>query len=356
MRNPRRWRNIGLAFVASGIVALIPLIVLSRPAVDHWAVGLAFGYGLMAIIFGGYFTFLSHQGARAQDALLRSENVLARWRVDAATWRAFVEVNGKLNQAPDGLLNELSIPDDATDGGIEVIIGKEAVQVDGSIHPLPLRGTPEITGTVLDIGRYGPSFIEFRLFYPGGGHGASGVPHASVRRALRVPVAANAQREAKAVIAHFNRGRSAPADFFHGAGDGSDPEDLNTCYFCGYQTHQYRSRCPQCGRGMQTKRWSRCFGWGILACGLFVTVLIAAELFYTAPMLLRPGVSIGGARFSGTPGQALLVFAILGLVGAFGVTAFLYGLWQISTGRANLKVVGFLAGIFALLMLVAVML
>lgn len=292
----------------------------------------------MEIIFGTLWTIWRHGEARAQDALLQKENVIARWRVDAATWHAFVEVNGKLNWAPDGLLNELSISDEVPDGGIEVIIGKEAVQVDGDIHPLPLRGTPEITGTVLDVGRYGPLFIEFQFFYPGGGgHGASGVPHASVRRALqRRPIRAGG--------------------FFHGAGDGSDPEDLNTCYFCGHQTHQYRSRCPQCGRGMQTKRWSRRFGWGMLACGLFVTVLIAAVLFYTAPMLPRPGVSIGGARFSGTPGQALFVFAILGLVGAFGVTALLYGLWQIRTGRANLKIAGFLAGIFALLMLVAVML
>lgn len=356
MRNPHRWRNIGLAFVVSGIVALIPFMVLSKPAVDHWAVGIAFVYGLMAIIFGGYFSMLSHRSARAQEALLRGEGILARWCVDAATWRAFVEVNGKLNWAPDGLLNELSIVDEAPDGGIEVIVGKEAVQVGGSIHSLPLRGTPEITGAVLDIGRYGPSFIEFQLFYPGGGHGASGVPQAPVRRALRVPVAANAQREAKAVIAHYNEGRSAPADFFHGAGDGSDAEDLNTCYSCGYQTHQYRSRCPQCGGGMQTRRWSRRFGWGMLACGLFITVLIGAVLYYTAPMLLRPGVSTGGARFSGTPGQALFVFAILGVVGVFGVTALLYGVWQIRTGRANLKIAGFLAGIFALLLLVAVIL
>ena len=57
----------------------------------------------------------------------------------------------------------------------------------------------------------------------------------------------------------------APSDegaqrFFHGRGDGADPEDLSRCMHCGFETHRYRSECERCGTGLQSRRWSRRFG------------------------------------------------------------------------------------------------
>jgi hypothetical protein len=91
----------------------------------------------------------------------------------------------------------------------------------------------------------------------------------------------------------------------------------------------------------------------MLTCGLFITLLIGVVVFYTAPMLLRPGVSVGGTRFSGTATQASVILGIFGIVATFGVTATLYGLWQIRTGQRNKKVIYFVVGLAAVLWLIA---
>ena len=143
------------------------------------------------------------------------------------------------------------------------------------------------------------------------------------------------------------------ADSLRGPAKGTDPEDLRKCYACGYETYEPASFCTQCGAGMQSRRWSRRYGWMLLACGLLITGTIGAVLFYTAPLLLRPGVSIGGSRFSGTSAQASVILGILGTVALFGVTAAAYGLWQIKTGRRNRKVVYFVVGLAGLLYLIA---
>lgn len=141
-------------------------------------------------------------------------------------------------------------------------------------------------------------------------------------------------------------------DSLHGPAGGTDPEDLSKCYACGYETYESASFCAQCGARMP-RRWSRRYGWVLLLCGLLITGTIGAVLYYTAPLLLRPGVSIGGSRFSGTAAQASVILGILGMVALFGVTATAYGLWQIKTGRRNRKVVYFVVGLAALLYLIA---
>lgn len=104
---------------------------------------------------------------------------------------------------------------------------------------------------------------------------------------------------------------------------------------------------------MLSKRWSRRYGWILCACGLIITCLIGAVIFYTAPLLLQPGVSIEGTRFSGTVGEARFILGIFGIVLTFGVTATLYGLWQVKTGPRDKRVIWFIAGLAILLYLVA---
>jgi hypothetical protein len=94
----------------------------------------------------------------------------------------------------------------------------------------------------------------------------------------------------------------------------------------------------------------------LVVCGLFISGLIGAVIYYTAPTLLRPGIDIGGTRFSGTAGQGLLVLAVFGLVFMFGMTTLLYGLWQVKTGRRSKKVVYFVVGLAAALGLIALVL
>jgi hypothetical protein len=174
VRNPRRWRNIALAFLAAGVVACVAALLVPANVAGDTVRALAFAFGITAVIFGAGVAIVRHLDARAQDALGRGEDVLARWHVDADTWQAFVTYDRQLSQDDTFLPNELLPRDAVPAAGLAVIVGETAVQVGESIHRLPRRGTPEVTHADLNKGRVRPSFIDLRLYYPGGGGGASG--------------------------------------------------------------------------------------------------------------------------------------------------------------------------------------
>jgi hypothetical protein len=349
MRNPQRSRNIALGFFGSGLAAALAAFLLPGPVAADWVRTCLLIYGSTAILFGGGTALFRHFDARAKEALARGEDIIARWPVDAAAWRDFVAADREWNKQSGFMPNELMPSEEVPAEGVEVIVGKTAVQIGESVHRLPRRGTPEITDATLNDGR--PAVIELQLYYPGGGHGASGVPHPSRRAALRFPVGMGAWKEAGTVVAHFRGDLPGKADFFHGKGDGANPEDLSKCYHCGYETHRYMSHCPECGRGLQSRRWSRRFGAGLLVCGIFISAIMSVVLLAIGPALL--GAGGGGLRFSGSAGQVRLVLGILGAVTLFGVTAACYGLWQILTGRRSNWVIYFAVGIALFLFLVA---
>jgi hypothetical protein len=351
MRNPRAWRTAAVAFAVSGVAAGAAAFLLPERSAPDWLRGCLFIYGLMAVVFGLAGAWGHHRALRAQRALADDAQVLARWRIDAATWRKFAERIAEVERTPRALHNELSLRDPVRQTGVDIVVGREAVEVDGNLHEVPLRGSPEVTQAVLV--QDAPDYIELQLLYPGGGAGASGVPRGPTRTALRFPVPATGWREARGIVAHFNRLTPQKADFFHGKGDGSDPEDLNTCIACGYQSYKYGSRCPQCGGGMQTRRWSRRLGWVLIGCGVFLTGMMGTLIWYTAPMLLQPGKSVDGTRFDGSPAMAIVVLAIFGAVLAFGVTALGYGVFQVRTGRRDKRVIVAMLGLWAILLMAA---
>jgi MFS family permease len=107
---------------------------------------------------------------------------------------------------------------------------------------------------------------------------------------------------------------------------------------------------------MQTRRWSRRLGWVLIGCGVFLTGMMGTLTWYTAPMLLRPGTTVDGTRFSGGPGMALVVLAIFGAVFAFGATALGYGVFQVRTGRRDKRIIYAMLGIWGLLLTAAYLL
>ncbi len=333
----------------SGLVAALAAFLLPGPAAPDWVRTCLFIYASSAILFGGGTALFRHFDVRAKEALARGEDIIARWRVDATAWNEFVAADREWNRSPDALANELSPPDTVPGEGIEVIVGKNAVQIDQSIHRLT-SGMPEVTSARLHDLR--PAVIELQLYYPGGGHGASGVPRAATRSALRFPVGTGAWKEAETVVAHYRGDAPRKADFFHGKADGMDPEDLTRCYHCGYETYKLMSHCPECGRSMQSKRWSRRYGWILLVLGIVISAVMSVVLLAIGPALLGAGGS--GMRFSGSAGEARLVLAILGAVELFGITAICYGLWQIVTGRRSKWVIYLAIGFALALGLVAV--
>lgn len=356
MRNPRRWRNVSLGVLASALPALVLPWWLPPDMAGDTVRALLFCYGLMALLGGGMAAWSLHRDLRAKAALARGEDVIARWRVGADEWQAFLALDRQRRDTDGPAGNELVPREPVPAGGVEVIVGAEAIEIDGSIHRLPLRGAPEVQGAELQDNGQAPSTIELRLKYPGGGTTSSGGLRPPTYTRLRFPLPGPAWREARRVVAHFNRDLPGKPDFFHGRGDGSDPEDLSVCWSCGFQTHKYRSQCERCGAGLLSRRWSRRFGGVLVLCGLFITALMSAVLYFTAPMLLNPGRSIDGTRFDGSPAAALGVGLVLGVVWVFGATALGYGIWQMATGKRSRRVAQVMAAILGGLLLLAYLL
>jgi len=352
MRNPERWRKIALGFFIPGCVAAPAAFLLPGLSPNSWAQSFLFIYGLMAIIFGGGTALFRHFDVRAKEALARGEDVIARWRVEPDAWNDFVALDRRWNEGRDFVPNELSEPVSAPAEGVEVIVGRTAIQIDQSVHRFT-GGAPEVTSAQLHDFR--PGVIELKLYYPGGGHGASGVPRGPTRTALRFPVGRGAWREAGMAVAHYRGDTPRKADFFHGKGDGGNPEDLSRCYHCGYETCRLMSHCPQCGRGIQSKRWSRRCGWILLVAGFFISAVMALVLLALGPGLVGAAGG-GGLRFSGSAGEARLALGIIGAVTLFGLITTGYGVFQIVTGRRSKWVIYFAIGFAVTLGLVALVL
>lgn len=342
MRNPATWRNVGLALALAGLAAGA---AATQPALGE---GLRIGlvvFASVAVLFGGGSAWARHADVQAAAALARGEDVLARWRVPAADWREFV---GREPRAEGPPHNELTVRDEIPPGGVDVIVGRTAILVDGSVHRIPRRGAPEVT----HAGVYeGTGVVDLQLYYPGAFSGTAGTR--PLRTRLRFPFPPGARQAAREVVAHYGGELPGEPDFFHGRGDGSDPEDLSRCWSCGFETHALRSHCPRCGSSLQSRRWSRRFGVVLTLCGAFITVAMYLVLANVMPMLLEPGRRIGNTRFDGTPAQATAILALLGAVLAFGATALCYGLFQVTTGRRSLPVAYALVAVFMGLVLLA---
>ena len=237
MRNPARWRDIGLLACLLGALAVAAAFMLPPAMAGDGMRAALFAIGISGVLFGGAAAFWGRQAARAKAVLDRGEDVIARWRIDAATWRAFLEADQHVRDGVGWLPNELSATDEIPAEGLEIVIGRDAIDVGGSVHVLPRHGAPEVLAAELSEGRGRPDSIELHLRYPGGGAGASGMQRGPTNTRLAFPVAPGAWRDARRVVAYFAQGRPGKADFFHGRGDGSDPEDLSTCWSCGFQTH-----------------------------------------------------------------------------------------------------------------------
>ncbi len=352
MRNPRVWRNAALAFAISGAVAGLMLWRVGD-ALSNGATAALACYALTAVLFGGFSAWARHGDWRAQSALAGGAGLLATWQVDAYAWRDFRAMHERLQAEPDARASELNLRDEIPDEGITVRIGRTAIDVDGSVHHLPARGTPEVQQAVLFESRVTPSFITLDLKYPGGGTGASGVPRSPVYTVLRVPVTRAAMSAARTVVSHFNGDQAGTPDLFHGTGDGTDAEDLSRCWSCGFETHKFLSECPRCNSSLQSRRWARRFGFGLTLCGLFISVLMGVVLANMLPTLRHPGETVDGTRFNGTAAQAAMVFGLMAVVLAFGLTALAYGMWQMRTGKRNLRVAYVMVAAFMGLLLLA---
>jgi hypothetical protein len=347
MRNPQRARTTALWFFGLGALSLASWFWV-EPGYVGARVGL-FVFGGMGVAFGGLLALFAHQDVRAKQALGRGEDIIARWRVEAEDWQRFVATDPHWTAHAQGRPNEFSPSERVESNAVEVIVGKAAVQIDDSIHRVSLRSSPEITEARLHDGT--PAVIELLLYYPAYATRFGMRPPRYT--ALRFPVGQGSLADARHVVAQFRGDLGGEPGFFHGRGDGTDPEDLSKCYNCGYETHKFRSHCPKCGTTLQSRRWSRRYGVLLVIGGLIICGFMGYAIWDMGASLLNPGAPTRGTRFTGTPAKARMILAIFGAVLAFGLTALGYGLWQMFTGRRSKRVIYFAIALAGFLLLLA---
>lgn len=127
---------------------------------------------------------------------------IAQWHVPAADWdrfRAFDDA--RVAAYGRTLLNDLRIREVTPPEGVEVVVGKTSLIVDGSYHVLRLNGLPELRAVGwLDNSatpNRPPDCLEFKLVYPRGRFGTMTTMH------LRVPIPAGTFEQAKLAYYHF---------------------------------------------------------------------------------------------------------------------------------------------------------
>ncbi len=199
MRNPHRRRTAWLSLVAAGLVMGTGLFLSpENPGTIGWSVALACA-SLLAVIFGCIFAISAHRLARARTALLQDKDVLARWRVDGATWEQFVALNRTFS------INEIAVPATIPPDGLEVIVGRSGLLIGEHVHTFnhsaKLKGVVLSWGgdwTILQISLGGDTPCCL-YFYVGMGGST-----ARVCTNLILPVPPHAVPEARAVLNYFH--------------------------------------------------------------------------------------------------------------------------------------------------------
>ena len=130
MPNPTFWRNLGLAIAGSGLASATAVIFVPDATLGEDPKVILACYALLAIIFGSMWTSWRHSEVSAQNALLRGEGVIVRWRVDPTTWSKFAKLNDTFS------INECKVRLPAPPEGIEIIVGRHAILIDGYVHKL----------------------------------------------------------------------------------------------------------------------------------------------------------------------------------------------------------------------------
>ena len=114
-------------------------------------------------------------------------------------------------------------------------------------------------------------------------------------------------------------------------------KNLRSCSKCTYIANDDVARCPECGSWIRKAQGIRRRGWLMMVLGVFLVVLMGAITILLAPSMLAAGSP--GTAFSGTPEQAILFLGLFGVIIVFGFTSIASGIWQIVTGRRNIRIV-----------------
>lgn len=150
--------------------------------------------GLLACVTGILALLLS--GPSQSPSLQRGEQPVARWTVDAETWRAFVELNDALDRQKGAVPNSAPRSDLPTTG-VEIVVAPDGICIGPNFYATPLLSAEDdffwLPGP--------PQYFEFRTIIRGG----------SIHRfLLRFPIARGAEVQAELARVHFALLREPP--------------------------------------------------------------------------------------------------------------------------------------------------
>lgn len=194
MRNP-----ISKALWSIGLAVLGAVLVLLADAF-HGDIGMAsagvigtIGF-TMAVVF--FFTFFwALVSAFGYARLASGKGLVACWHVTASEWdrfRAFDELRAAEHAS---LRNEMRLRKLTPPQGVDVIVGRHSIIVDGSYHHIAGRSTRGRQVNWINA-PVDPECIEFPKSYPRSRGG-------SLELTLRVPVPSSARSDGVRVFEHF---------------------------------------------------------------------------------------------------------------------------------------------------------
>jgi hypothetical protein len=122
---------------------------------------------------------------------------------------------------------------------------------------------------------------------------------------------------------------------------------VQTCPQCQTQARSWVDWCPDCGVRLSSPSRIRALGWVLIVIGTGLVAGMAYLLVVIADIIRGSSDPGATSRFAGTPRDALMIYAILGLVLAFGAVSVVSGAWHVRYGTRNPRLVKVVLGFAA---------
>jgi hypothetical protein len=114
-------------------------------------------------------------------------------------------------------------------------------------------------------------------------------------------------------------------------------KDFSYCNRCKSENEIGLKQCPNCGGRLVSSKKIRVMGVLLIVTGLFLCIMMGGLSIFFAGVILHAGEK-GHHSFTGTPQQPAIIFGFFGVIFAIGLTSLVGGIWQIKTGKRNLKI------------------
>lgn len=195
MRNPLHRACICLGLTVAGVV-LVLVATSTYPRLGE-AVGTIIGIlGLTTAIVSFFVAIWSLFAAVGYIRLRAGRDVIARWHISAAEWDRFRAFDAVRAAQDLSLRNDLHIRKPTPADGVEVIVGRRQLMVDGSYHSLR-AAIPVLRAVNWLAAPADPECLELALDYPRGRHGGI------LSLTLRLPVPAQARAAGVLAFEHY---------------------------------------------------------------------------------------------------------------------------------------------------------